>query len=173
MAITFPHGFNANGVAAGIKKSGALDMALILVTSGDPEGSPAAMVGTQNQMCAPSVTRNRRVLAESGGYVKAVVVNAGCANVATGPKGVSDNEKMAEMVATEVEAIPNTVLTASTGVIGVHLPMEKLEMGIAKLGRLDGSAESFAEAIMTTDLVPKTAQIAFELNGREIRIGGA
>ena len=173
MAITFPHGFNANGVAAGIKKSGALDMALILVTSGDPEGSPAAMVGTQNQMCAPSVTRNRRVLAESGGYVKAVVVNAGCANVATGPKGVSDNEKMAEMVATEVEAIPNTVLTASTGVIGVHLPMEKLEMGIAKLGRLDGSAESFAEAIMTTDLVPKTAQIEFSLGGATVRIGGA
>lgn len=172
MAVTFPKGFSANGVAAGIKKSGALDMGHIHVL-GSPEGNPAAMVGTQNQMCAPSVTRNRRVLLETGGYVTDVIVNAGCANVATGPEGVADNEHMAELVGVENDASPTTVLTASTGVIGVRLPMEKVDAGIHKLGRTQGTAENFAEAIMTTDLVPKIAQATFELNGREIRIGGA
>ncbi|WP_309721822.1 bifunctional glutamate N-acetyltransferase/amino-acid acetyltransferase ArgJ [Armatimonas sp.] len=181
MAVTFPVGFRAHGVAAGIKKSGALDMALLWVL-GLPDRVSAAMVGTQNQMCAPSVTRNRRVLEETGGFVKAIIINAGCANVATGPEGIADNERMAELVILESlarlesDALPNTILTASTGVIGVRLPMDKIAAGIHKLhevGRTEGIAENFAEAIMTTDLVPKTAQIAFELNGYEVRIGGA
>ena len=107
MAVTFARGFNAAGVAAGIKKSGALDMAL-LQSSQTGIAYPAAMVGTQNQMCAPSVTRNRRVLAETGGFVQAVVINSGCANVATGAEGVAENERMAEQVAAVVETIPRT-----------------------------------------------------------------
>ncbi|WP_394793628.1 bifunctional glutamate N-acetyltransferase/amino-acid acetyltransferase ArgJ [Armatimonas sp.] len=171
MAVTFARGFNAAGVAAGIKKSGALDMAL-LQSSQTGVAYPAAMVGTQNQMCAPSVTRNRRVLAETGGFVQAVLVNSGCANVATGAEGVAENERMAEQAAAVIETIPEHILTASTGVIGVRLPMAKIEAGITKLGQR-GSAESFAEAIMTTDLVPKTAQIEFSLGGATVRIGGA
>ena len=171
MAVTFAHGFQANGVAAGIKKSGALDMALLQSSQTDM-AYPAAMVGTLNQMCAPSVTRNRQILTATGRYAQAVVVNAGCANVATGPKGIANNEQMAKWVANVIETIPQEVLTASTGVIGVHLPMEKIKAGIIQLGQ-NGSAESFAEAIMTTDLVPKTAQTEFPLGGATVRIGGA
>ena len=171
MAVTFPKGFVAAGVAAGIKKSGALDMALLQSSQTDM-AYPAAMVGTLNQMCAPSVTRNRQILAATGGYAQAVVVNAGCANVATGPEGIADNEQMAACVAAVIETVPQEVLTASTGVIGVHLPMEKIKSGITQLGQ-SGNAESFAEAIMTTDLVPKTAQTEFPLGGATVRIGGA
>ena len=112
------------------------------------------------------------MLAETGGFVQAVVINSGCANVATGAEGVAENERMAEQVAAVVETIPEHILTASTGVIGVRLPMAKIETGITKLGQ-SGSAESFAEAIMTTDLVPKTAQTEFSLGGATVRIGGA
>ncbi len=121
------------------------------------------MVGTQNQVCAPSVTRNRTL---TPGRVAGVVVNSGCANVATGPLGVQNNEAMAD----------DHLLTASTGVIGVQLPMRELLLGIEfaiKSLSAEGG-DDFAEAILTTDLVKKTARASFTLStGEEIRIGGA
>ena len=119
MAVTFAKGFVAAGVAAGIKKSGAKDVALLMVTHGS---AVAAMVGTQNQVCAPSVTRNRGLVP---GFVDGVVMNSGCANVATGPEGVANNEQMGTALPEEI------LLTASTGVIGVQLPQAKLLAGIA------------------------------------------
>lgn len=172
MAVTFPRGFRAAGVAAGIKKSGAKDVAL-LVTD---KPQLAAMVGTQNQVCAPSVMRNRKAIS---GFVAGVVVNSGCANVATGPEGIANNQAMADALAADFPSPSFTdidFLTASTGVIGVQLPMEKLLSGIeAAKARLstDGGGD-FAEAILTTDLVMKTAKAAFTLStGEEVRIGGA
>lgn len=163
MAVTFAKGFVAAGVAAGIKKSGARDVALLLSPTGPVA---AAMVGTQNQVCAPSVKRNRGL---TPGVVNGVVINAGCANVATGPEGIANNAQMGE-------ALPGKLLlTASTGVIGVQLPQEKLLAGIAAAEAAlsaDGS-DDFAEAIMTTDLVPKTAQTELTLGGVTVRIGGA
>jgi glutamate N-acetyltransferase / amino-acid N-acetyltransferase len=163
VAVTFPMGFVAAGVAAGIKKSGAKDVALLLSTSGPVA---AAMVGTQNQVCAPSVKRNRGLMP---GLIYGVVINAGCANVATGPEGIANNEQMGTAITDQ------TLLTASTGVIGVQLPREKLLAGIAaahKALSVNGS-DDFAEAIMTTDLVPKVAQTELTLGGATIRIGGA
>ena len=156
MAVTFAHGFKAAGVAAGIKKSGARDV-MVVFSENSEQPVAAAMVGTQNQVCAPSVTRNRALLPPGkGGFVQGIVVNAGCANVATGPEGVQNNLLMAG--ADNLNDL-NVFLTASTGVIGVQLPMDKLLKGIesAKL-ELSSSIEAgqdASEAIMTTDLVPK------------------
>ncbi|MFM7322788.1 MAG: bifunctional ornithine acetyltransferase/N-acetylglutamate synthase, partial [Armatimonadota bacterium] len=168
--ICAPRGFVASGVAAGVKKSGDRDIALLACMGGD---ASAAGVGTTNRVCAPSVVRNREVLARTGGRIRAVVVNAGCANVATGPQGVADNERMAAIAE---DLLGGTVLTASTGVIGVHLPMDRLVEGIgAAHGALADStsaASSAATAIMTTDLVSKETAREFECAGRTVRIGG-
>jgi glutamate N-acetyltransferase / amino-acid N-acetyltransferase len=161
MAITYAKGFKAEGVAAGIKKSGARDVAVILAD----KPCVAAMVGTQNQVCAPSVTRNRGLVPSDN--ILGVIVNAGCANVATGPEGVNNNILMAG---------GDGLLTASTGVIGVQLPMDKLLAGIAKAketaSNTTESSQNAAEAIMTTDLVPKTYSIKVEIFGKVIAIGG-
>lgn len=161
MAVTFARGFRAAGVVAGIKKSGARDVALLLC-----EGAQAAMVGTQNQVCAPSVKRNRTLVP---GTVDGVVVNAGCANVATGPEGIANNEQMGAALSGKI------LLTASTGVIGVQLPQEKLLAGIADAETMlsENGSDDFAEAILTTDLVPKVAQTELMLGGATVRIGGA
>ena len=162
MAVTYPKGFRAAGVAAGIKKSGAKDVALLV----PDKPCVAAMVGTQNQVCAPSVSRNRTM---TPGIVSAVVVNSGCANVATGSQGAINNDVMAHRV-------ESGALTASTGVIGVQLPIDKLLSGIdsAKGNLSPDGDDDFAEAILTTDLVKKTSQTSFMLStGDEVRIGGA
>ena len=164
-------GFSVAGVAAGIKKSGARDVALLVCDGGD---AVAAGVGTTNQVCAASVRRNRSLLAQTSGKVRAVVVNAGCANVATGPRGDADNIAMAAAV--ERAFGSGAVLTASTGVIGVHLPMDALESGIAaaagSLGNNAQAAAEAAEAILTTDLVPKECAVEFECCGTTVRVGG-
>ena len=161
MAVTFAKGFKAAGVAAGIKKSGAKDVALLLC-----EGAWASMVGTQNQVCAPSVKRNRTLVP---GTVDGVVVNSGCANVATGPEGADNNAQMGTALAGK------TLLTASTGVIGVQLPQAKLLAGIAaaEAALSENGSDDFAEAILTTDLVPNMAQTELVLGGVTVRIGGA
>jgi glutamate N-acetyltransferase / amino-acid N-acetyltransferase len=161
MAVTFAKGFKAAGVAAGIKKSGARDVAVILADN----PCVAAMVGTQNQVCAPSVTRNRGLVPSDN--ILGIFVNAGCANVATGPEGVNNNILMAGS---------DGFLTASTGVIGVQLPVDKLLTGIAKAketaSNTTESSQNAAEAIMTTDLVPKTCTKEVEIFRKTISIGG-
>lgn len=168
--VCAPRGFAAAGVAAGVKKSGDRDIALLVCTNGD---AVAAGVGTTNVVCAPSVVRNREVLAGTLGRIRGVVVNAGCANVATGPQGVADNERMAEIAA---GLVGGAVLSASTGVIGVHLPMDRIAAGIGSAhAALDDSARaasSAASAIMTTDLVAKETAREFECAGKTVRIGG-
>ena len=163
MAVTLARGFVAAGVAAGIKKSGARDVALLLATHGPVA---VAMVGTQNQICGPSVKRNRGL---TPGFIDGVVVNSGCANVATGQEGIANNEQMGTALAGK------TLLTASTGIIGVQLPQEKLLAGIAaaEIALSPNGSDDFAEAILTTDLVPKVAHRELTLDGVSVRIGGA
>jgi glutamate N-acetyltransferase / amino-acid N-acetyltransferase len=161
MAVTFAKGFKAAGVAAGIKKSGARDVAVILADA----PCVAAMVGTLNQVCAPSVTRNRGLVPSD--KIAGVIVNAGCANVATGPEGVQNNQLMAGS---------DAFLTASTGVIGVQLPMDKLLSGITNAKETASSStessQNAAEAIMTTDLIPKTCTTEVEIFNKTVSIGG-
>ncbi|MDX2284050.1 MAG: bifunctional glutamate N-acetyltransferase/amino-acid acetyltransferase ArgJ [Bacteroidia bacterium] len=167
--ICAARGFQVAGVRCGIKRK-RRDVALIL------GGVTAAGVMTTNFMCAPSVTRNRKILAASGGRARAIVVNAGNANVGNGPQGERDNETMAVRAAEAIRLSPDEVLTASTGVIGHFLPMEKIVLGIDECGRaLERSPEAgahAAEAILTTDTFAKEYAVEFNLDGVTVHVGG-
>jgi glutamate N-acetyltransferase / amino-acid N-acetyltransferase len=162
--MKLPIGFRAAGVRANIKPSGNPDLALIV------SGSPCAwaFAGTQNVAAAASVHRARRVYAE-GSSLQALVINAGNANCVTGEQGIKVDVRMAEIAAQELNLEPNQVLTASTGVIGVQLPIEKLEAGIpAARAALQPEVEPAATAIMTTDLVMKTSEAILSNGARVI-----
>ncbi|HYH24485.1 MAG TPA: bifunctional glutamate N-acetyltransferase/amino-acid acetyltransferase ArgJ [Blastococcus sp.] len=153
MTTTAPKGFSAAGVAAGLKSSGDLDVAVVLNTGPD---DAAAAVFTTNRFPAAPVLWSRQVIA--GQRARAVVLNSGGANACTGPEGFQDTHATAEHAAAELEIGAIDVAVASTGLIGVRLPMDKLTAGVtAAAGRLseDGGPDA-ARAIMTTDSVPKT-----------------
>ena len=152
MAVRLPRGFRAGATRAGIKPSGRPDLALLV------SGLPAAWAyaATQNRAAAPSIRRGRARYA-SGKPLRAVVGNAGNANCATGERGYEDDRRMAELAALRLGLSPEEVLTASTGVIGVPLPVEKIAKGLPEIG-LTPFAEAFAEAILTTDTRPKVAE---------------
>lgn len=165
-AITAPRGFRAAAVAAGIKQDG-LDLALLVADW----GCAAAAVFTTNRAEAAPVIVSREHL--KGGQARAVVVNAGCANAATGEPGMADAREMAAVTARELGCRPNEVVVASTGVIGVRLPMDKVRAGItqatAALSSEGGAAA--ARAILTTDTRPKEAMVEFSVDGHGARVG--
>jgi glutamate N-acetyltransferase / amino-acid N-acetyltransferase len=157
--VTAPAGFRATGIAAGIKASGALDLALVLNEGPD---HAAAGVFTRNKVKAAPVLWSQQVL--TTGRLRAVILNSGGANACTGPQGFQDTHATAEAVAaalsdwgTETGAIE--VAVCSTGLIGDRLPMDKVASGVTEIvhelaGGLTGGEEA-ARAIMTTDTVPK------------------
>jgi glutamate N-acetyltransferase/amino-acid N-acetyltransferase len=157
--VTAPAGFRAAGIAAGIKASGALDLALVFNEGPD---YAAAGVLTRNQVKAAPVLWTQQVL--TTGRLRAVILNSGGANACTGPAGFADTHATAEAVAvslsdwgTETGAIE--VAVCSTGLIGDRLPMDKVLTGVGHVvqemaGGLAGGEEA-ARAIMTTDTVPK------------------
>ncbi|HXY40922.1 MAG TPA: bifunctional ornithine acetyltransferase/N-acetylglutamate synthase, partial [Vicinamibacteria bacterium] len=121
--VTAPAGFRAAAVAAGMK-AGREDLALVVA---DVAG-PAAGVFTSNLAQAAPVVLSRERLAR--GRARAIVVNAGCANAGTGPAGLADARETAAIAGSALGCAPEEVVVASTGVIGVRLPMEKLRAGI-------------------------------------------
>jgi len=164
--ITAPAGFLAVGVGCGIKKSGKLDLGLIVC----PSGATAAAVFTTNRIVSAAVNVSKKHIKSRKIY--AVVVNSGNANACTGQKGINDAITMCALTASLVarcpslrsrvtDHAPRNVLIASTGIIGRQLPMQKIKAGIAKAAaKLSDSAQaglSFAKAIMTTDTRPKQA----------------
>ena len=159
MTVTAPQGFSAAGVAAGLKSSGDPDVAVVLNHGPD---DAAAAVFTTNRFPAAPVLWSRQVLA--GERARAVVLNSGGANACTGPEGFGDTHATAEHAAKALDLGAIDVAVASTGLIGVRLPMEKVATGIAELApRLSPSGGlAAAEAIMTTDTVPKQASYADE-----------
>jgi glutamate N-acetyltransferase / amino-acid N-acetyltransferase len=153
VSVTAPKGFTAAGVAAGLKSSGDPDVALVLNTGPD---DVAAAVFTTNRFPAAPVVWSRQVLA--GQRCRAVVLNSGGANACTGPEGFADTHLTAEHVAEELGLGAIDVAVASTGLIGMRLPMDKLTAGVTAAAQAlseDGGADA-ARAIMTTDSVPKT-----------------
>lgn len=165
--VTFAKGFTAAGVKAGIKKSGNLDVAVIYTKT------QAVVAGTftQNKVAAAPVYVSKEVVAT--GTAHAIVANAGCANACTGQQGLDDAHKMAQIAADELGVNANDVIVGSTGVIGVNLPMDKLEAGIkdavANLSA-DGS-DNAGRAIITTDTHSKSVTCEFELSGKTVRMG--
>jgi glutamate N-acetyltransferase/amino-acid N-acetyltransferase len=160
VSVTVASGFSAAGVAAGLKASGALDVALVI---NDGPLDAAAVVFTANRVKAAPVLWSQQVIAD--GRARAVVLNSGGANACTGPDGFADTHATAERVAAVLSSTTKNpvsavdVLVCSTGLIGERLPMAKLLSGIddcAAASSSDGGADA-AEAIRTTDSVAKTA----------------
>ncbi len=154
-APPWPAGFKCAGVAAGIKKSGGSDLAL-LVADGPAN---AAAVFTRNLIAAAPIGISRRHLESSSSCIRAIMINSGCANAATGPAGTARAAASCDAIARALGVASNEVLVNSTGVIGVPLPIEKIERAIPGLvaALAGGSCEDFARAIMTTDTRPKWA----------------
>ncbi len=163
-------GFDAAGVAAGIKKSGAPDMALI--ASRIP--CRAAGVFTQNAFPAAPVKYDRQLLAFNPEAVQAIVINAGCANACTGVEGDANARRTAEQVALYLGAHEHSVFVMSTGVIGVQLPMDKVTAAIPGLvdALSTGGWPLAAQAIMTTDTRPKLFSRTAAIGDCEVRCTG-
>ncbi|BBY60631.1 bifunctional glutamate N-acetyltransferase/amino-acid acetyltransferase ArgJ [Mycolicibacterium sarraceniae] len=175
--VTAPAGFRATGIAAGIKASGALDLALVLNEGPD---CAAAGVFTRNQVKAAPVLWSRQVL--STGRLRAVLLNSGGANACTGAGGFQDTHATAEAVATALsewgtETGPVEVAICSTGLIGDRLPLAKVLAGVTEIvhelgGGLTGGEEA-ARAIMTTDTVPKQVALHHSIeSGQNWTVGG-
>jgi glutamate N-acetyltransferase/amino-acid N-acetyltransferase len=167
-----PRGFRFAATACGLKKTGALDLAIF---SSDVPASAAA-VFTQNLVVAAPVLVCKQHLRESKGRMRAVIVNAGNANCATGAQGQAAAERTVAEAAKRLGCAPQELFVCSTGVIGVPLPVEKILRALPKVSRnRRASARSFAEvslAICTTDTRPKTAASSFKMAGKRIHIAG-
>lgn len=168
--ITYPRGFRAAGGTCGIKQSGKPDLVLIVA---DKLCTAAGMFTSNKVPGAPVIVSKRHV---KNGKVRAIVVNSGCSNVATGKAGEQDAVKMCEALAQQVGCATNQVLVCSTGIIGRRLPMAKIIPGIAQLHPKISSGPTtdaeVATAILTTDLVTKTSFRSLKIGGKEVRIAG-
>lgn len=167
LGVTFPKGFSAAGVKAGIKKSGNPDLAVIYTKT------EAVVAGTftQNQVAAAPVFASKKVVAT--GTAHAVVSNSGCANACTGAVGDADAKKTQEVAAAALGCNPLDVIVGSTGVIGVPLPMDKVEAGVKQaISELDpDGSEKAANAIITTDTHTKSCSTTITVGGKEVRFG--
>ena len=167
-SVTSTPGFKACGVTAGLKKSGKADMALIV------SDVPANFAGvfTSCVFAAAPVQVNRRIVRQSAS-ARAFIVNSGNANACTGASGLANAEKMCSLTAQKLNISAGEVLVASTGRIGVQMPMDIIEKGInmaAENLSADGGNQA-AEAIMTTDTVPKACALSVKLSGGTVTIG--
>jgi glutamate N-acetyltransferase / amino-acid N-acetyltransferase len=151
--LTSPAGFQAGAAYGGINKHARhhLDVGLLLATT------PCRAVGafTRNRVRAAPVLLSQARLPGAG--IRAVVVNSGCANASTGPQGLRDAESMAAMAAARLGVPRDSTLVASTGVIGPHLPLDRLKTAIGLIEVSPAGGHDFARAIMTTDTRPKEA----------------
>jgi len=167
--VCAPRGFRASGFAAGIKRPGSekLDCALIV---SDRDAAAAGMFTTNKFKAAP-IKWSEGVCIR--GASRAIFCNSGNANAVTGSQGLEDAQRMAELVGAGTDIPITEVCILSTGVIGVLLPMDRIETGIQGCIELlhEEGGESAARAIMTTDTVPKQAAVEVELGGRAVRIG--
>lgn len=166
--VTAAKGFQASGVAAGLKKEGKLDLALLM---SEVPAKVAGVYTTNVVKAAPLELTRERV---NKGTAQAILVNAGNANACTGERGLPDAKEMAHSVATALDIADDHVLVASTGVIGVPLPVEKIvsstPQAVAALHKENHVAA--AQAIMTTDLVPKEYAVKLQLKNSIVTIGG-
>lgn len=169
--VTAAKGFEAAGVEAGIKYKDRKDMALVY--SKTP--CRAAGVFTSNVVKASPVVWDKEIVTNSP-CVHAVVVNAGIANACTGKQGFEYCERTAKAAAECLNIPENSVLMASTGVIGMQLPIERIEAGVKKLAQQKKdtieAGQTAAEAIMTTDTISKQAAVTIEIGGKTVTIGG-
>lgn len=168
--VTSPAGFVAGAVACGLKKSGRPDLALIYSSS----DCTAAGVFTRNQVVAAPVILDRETLSANRNRVRGVVANAGNANACTGEPGMAAARQMQRLTAELMAGRPEQFLVLSTGVIGVPLPVDKIDQGlrIVSRGLSNSSGKAVAQAIMTTDTRPKHLAVRVTLPHGVVTLGG-
>ena len=164
-ALAVPRGFRFAAAKAGLKASGNPDLALAIADV----GTTAAAIFTRNRVVAAPVVVGREHLAKSRGGIRAVLVNSGNANCATGPQGLTTCKQTCRALAKALGLAPQEVFPSSTGIIGVPLPGEKIitkipEVVAAAAG--ESALRAFANAIMTTDTRPKLAAAQFRVEGK-------
>lgn len=168
--VTSPIGFSAGGVFAGIKSpgEGKLDIGLIY------SDRPCDTAGTfsQNSVVSPSVTVTRGLI-EAGRTIRGVVANSGCANCSVGEYGLKDAREMAAIAADTLGVNSDEIAVASTGVIGVELPMALIRDNVPKITLKEDGGDEFATAILTTDTRTKHIAATFKVGGSTVTIGGA
>jgi glutamate N-acetyltransferase/amino-acid N-acetyltransferase len=170
--VFLPSGFLWSAVKAGIKASGRTDVALAEA----PLGASVAAMFTRNRVAAAPVVVGRAHLKRNKGRVRAVLVNAGNANCATGAAGIAVSEESCVALGKALEAAPEFVIPSSTGIIGVPLPVEKLVAAVPQVvagraGDVD-ALKAFATAIMTTDTRMKLASVEFAAGKKTVRVAG-
>ncbi len=164
--VTSAKGYRAGAVACGIKKTGALDLVIIA------SDRPAAVAGvfTTNKVRAAPVELSERNVRRM--VARGIIANSGNANCCTGEQGMADAREMAELAAARLDASPEDMIVASTGVIGVHLPMERIRSGVPRIVLSESGGADAARGIMTTDTVPKEWAVTTSIDGRTITVGG-
>ncbi len=171
--ILIPHGFRFGAATAGIKASGNPDLAFVEAVN----GATAAAMFTTNRVVAAPLQLDKKHLRATAGRVRAVIINSGNANCATGGDGIRAAQKVCRKVADEIGCSAAEVFPSSTGVIGVPLPADKLIKAIPKIVASSGNgpddAARFARALMTTDTRPKTASARVRIGKRGATIFGA
>lgn len=171
LPVRWPAGIRAAATRVGIRSLPGDDLILLVA---DP-GATVAAVFTRSRFAAAPIELSRRHLADGGGAFRGLLVNAGCANAATGDRGRADAERCVATVAEAIGAEPTSVLVNSTGVIGVHLPVDAMVAAIPSLAAAasDDTAAIVARAIMTTDTAPKGVErTVAAADGGTIRIVG-
>jgi glutamate N-acetyltransferase/amino-acid N-acetyltransferase len=153
--VTSPRGFLAGATSAGIKiiDGGRLDLGILC---SEVSCTAAAVFSTNKVRAAPLILSQQKLRSNRA---TAVVINSGCANSNTGKQGMADAREMAELTARHTGAAPEEVQVSSTGVIGTYLPMERIRSGIGKIILAAGGGHELAQAIMTTDTVPKEVAV--------------
>ncbi len=165
--VVAPAGFIAGGVFCGVRGSAGRDLGLLL--SG--RKCVSAAVFTRNEFKGAPLAITKETV--EGGDVKAVVVNSGNANAATGKQGLEDVYEMQRLAAEALGVEAREMAVASTGVIGERLPMDRISAGIEDAaGKLERDGSSFAEAILTTDTRIKEAAVQVEIGGKIVTVGG-
>jgi glutamate N-acetyltransferase/amino-acid N-acetyltransferase len=165
-SVSSASGFLAGAVHAGIKSKGELDLAILC----SEVSCNAAGVFTTNRIKSAPVILSQRHIAK--GRAQAIVVNSGCANACVGEQGLADAREMAKLTATKLGISPEEVLVASTGVIGVPLPIDRIMAGIPKIKPTKKGGHDFCRAMMTTDTRPKEMAVQVHWNGTTFTIGG-
>lgn len=168
--VTAPQGYRATGIAAGLKPSGAKDLALIV----SDVQAKAAGVFTTNQVRAACVDYCQQRIQAGPTEIQAILCNAGQANAGTGSQGAEAVLAKAKCAANALGLSPESVLIASTGVIGEQVPVDKVQTAMPKLvEQLSAQGSDLAaQAIMTTDLVPKTVALETRIGEQAVRVGG-
>ena len=162
-------GFRVAGVHAGLKKDGALDFALI---SSETDCMTAG-VFTRNKVKAAPVLLNMERLRENASGIRAVAINTVSANACTGAKGLENARATSELIAEQLEIDSDQVLVMSTGVIGTHLPMDKISRGVELSSASTGDDwEAAAAGIMTTDTRPKLGSITVQTAKGQVTLAG-